>query len=81
MSNEPEMVTVRIHATERVHYEKEVQMPRAEFERLDSELDDAGVDEEPAERIIDRYINRSADWLDYGDYEIDTFETVEPAAE
>ncbi len=81
MSDPNEKVIVRISASERVVYEAEVTMTRAEFEHLDKVLEEAGIDDEPAERIINRYIDKEANWLDDSDYEIDTFEIVEPEPE
>jgi len=73
-----EMVSVQIWATERVRYGKTVEMTRAEFERHEAALDDAGVDEAPAENIMDKFIDRTEDWVDDSSYEVHSFEIVEP---
>ena len=70
MSNEPEMVTVRIVAFERVEYDQEVEMPRADFEKYNAMLD-AGDILAP-ERIMDTYIDR-LDPIDSWRQEVEVF--------
>lgn len=78
MSNEPEMVTVRIVAFERVEYDQEVEMTRADFEKYSALLDE---DESAAtEKIMDCYIDRT-EVLDSGRQEVETFELATDDAE
>ena len=70
MSNEPEMVTVRIVAFERVEYDQEVDMTRADFEKYSAMLD--AHDILAPGRIMDFYIDR-LDPIDSWRQEVEVF--------
>ena len=74
-----EMVTVEIQVTEQVIYNKIVEMTKAEYEKLDKELDNAAWSdqEDIAETIVASYINKNNDWIDSSGLEIDKFKIYE----
>lgn len=78
MSNEPEMVAVRICGTMTVHLDQTIRILRQTFDRLNAlweQEDGLGVDE--AEPFLDLLDLASPASVDYDD--VDTFEAVEPA--
>jgi len=70
----PEMVTVEIVVTERVYYNKLIDMPKSEFEHLQKDLTSKTCKSESAKQKINDLINRHDDWIDAEDVYIDTFE-------
>lgn len=70
-------IKVKIHACERLHYSRTVEMEQEEFKKWERKLAAGGQKERDAEeQIVDRYLDRR-DPSDFGDLEVDTFEEVQ----
>jgi len=75
-----ELVRVKVAVSERVYYEREVEMPRAEYERISKGLDSLrGGELHRLEEQIGEMVDRSEDAQDADDLEIDSFEYVAEA--
>lgn len=78
MSNDEEMVEVRIQATERIEYFQTVRMPKSAFEKLNAALDskDRSKRGRAEEEIQGMWINTS-EVCGTDDFELDTFELAD----
>ena len=78
MNNE---ITVQVTITERVRYSAFVKMPRAQFDGLETALEEySGYELRRIEERIGEYCDRQSDWQDADDLEIEEFRVVEDEA-
>jgi len=78
MSENEEMVEVRIQATERIEYFQTVRMPKAEFQKLDAALDSKDrAERKRAEGQIEGMWINTSDICGSDDFELETFEIVD----
>jgi len=76
-----EEVTVQVTITERVWYSALVKMPRAQFDELETSLEEeSGYELRRVEERIGEYCDRQSDWQDADDLEIEEFRVVEDEA-
>ena len=72
-----EEVTVQVTITERVQYSTFVKMPRAQFDELETALEEeSGYELRRIEERIGEYCDRRDDWQDADDLEIEDFRVV-----
>lgn len=68
-----EMVKVKIYASERVSYYQIVEMPKEDFDRIDAMFESDCDDDEIAEAVFDRWVDRT-DVFDDEDQEVFSFQ-------
>lgn len=77
-----EEVTVQVTIIERVRYSTFVKMPRAQFDELETALEEeSGYELRRIEERIGEYCDRQSDWQDADDLEIEDFRVVEDEAD
>ena len=69
-------VTVEIRATTRVYYAKFIELPRADFERIQHDLENLpGRDQQRLEEeLFHKHFDTAQDWQDEDDIEISDFD-------
>jgi hypothetical protein len=77
MSDPNETITVMVEVSETVTYSANVEMTLVEFQAWDKKLEEYPVDEDVADSIIQKYIDRDRDWQDSDNYEVNEFRIIE----